>query len=125
METKVSAKRVESLVNTFGFAGGFVVDSDGKSGGVGMFWSSLVVVDVKSFNLHHIDVVVQCKDGSLPPRALRVSMVSLVERIDTLLGHFYDDYIISKIFCGCLVVISMKHYMARNTLVSMQERNGR
>jgi hypothetical protein len=43
------------------------VDSDGLSGGVGLFWSSAVTVDIKSSNLHHIDAVVQCKDGSVPP----------------------------------------------------------
>jgi hypothetical protein len=67
METKISAKRVEKLKSTFGFSGVFAVDSDGLSGGVGLFWSSAVTVDIKSYNLHHIDAVIQCKDGSVPP----------------------------------------------------------
>jgi hypothetical protein len=67
METKIEGKRVEKLTSTFGFAGGFAVDSDGLSGGVGIFWSSAVTVDIKGFSLHHIDAVVQCKDGSVPP----------------------------------------------------------
>jgi hypothetical protein len=66
METKISGKRVEKLISTFGFSGGFAVDSDGLSGGIGLFWSSAVTVDIKSFNSHHIDAVVQCKDGSIP-----------------------------------------------------------
>jgi hypothetical protein len=66
METKISGKRVEKLISTFGFSGGFAVDSDGLSGGIGLFWSSAVTVDIKSFNSHHIDAVVQCKDGSVP-----------------------------------------------------------
>ena len=64
METKVDAKRVEKLVNTFGFTRGFAVDSDGLSGGVVIYWSSLVVVDIKGANLHHIDAIFQCKDSS-------------------------------------------------------------
>lgn len=67
METKISAKRVEKLKSTFGFSGVFAVDSDGLSGGVGLFWSSAVTIDIKSYNLHHIDAVIQCKDGSVPP----------------------------------------------------------
>jgi hypothetical protein len=67
METKISGERTEKLISTFGFSGGFAVDSDGLSGGVGLFWSSAVTVDIKSSNLHHIDAVVQCKDGSVPP----------------------------------------------------------
>ena len=38
METKISAKRVEALKNVLGFPGCFAVDSDGLSGGVGLFW---------------------------------------------------------------------------------------
>jgi hypothetical protein len=67
METKICKKRVEKLSSTFGFAGGFAVDSDGLSGGIGLFWSSAVVVDLKSFNNHHIDVVVTFADGSGSP----------------------------------------------------------
>jgi hypothetical protein len=66
METKISGKRVEKLISTFGFSGGFAVDSDGLSGRIGLFWSSAVTVDIKSFNSHHIDAVVQCKDGFVP-----------------------------------------------------------
>jgi hypothetical protein len=67
METKIEGKRVEKLASTFGFAGGFAVDSVGLSGGIGIFWSSSVTVDLKSFNAHHIDVMVQDKNGSIPP----------------------------------------------------------
>jgi hypothetical protein len=67
METKIEGKRVEKLASTFGFAGGFAVSSTGLSGGIGIFWSSAVTVELESFNAHHIDVVVQDKDGLVPP----------------------------------------------------------
>ena len=38
METKIRGKRVEDLRHTLGFAGSFGVDSDGLSGGIGLFW---------------------------------------------------------------------------------------
>ena len=37
METKMSGKRVEKLCNALGFNSSFGVDSDGLSGGVGLF----------------------------------------------------------------------------------------
>jgi hypothetical protein len=67
METKISGKRVEKLAGALGFAGAYAVDSDGLSGGIGLFWSTDVVVDIKSFNSNHIDAVVSAKDGSGSP----------------------------------------------------------
>jgi hypothetical protein len=66
METKIKGKGVESLKSTLGFAGGFAVDSVGLSGGIGIFWSSVVTIEVKSFNKYHIDAIVQLKDNSIP-----------------------------------------------------------
>jgi hypothetical protein len=61
METKISGKRVEKLISTR-----FAVDSDGLSGGIGLFWSSAVTVDIKSSKSHHNYAVVQCKDSYVP-----------------------------------------------------------
>jgi hypothetical protein len=61
METKISAKRVEDLRVTLGFAGCFAVDSEGLSGGLGLFWSDDYDVSVKGFSTGHIDAMVQKK----------------------------------------------------------------
>ena len=58
METKIKAKRVEDMKFTLGFAGSFAVDSVGLSGGIGLFWSRDVTVDLKNFSKNHIDVLV-------------------------------------------------------------------
>jgi hypothetical protein len=62
METKISAKRVENLKLSLGFAGCFAVDSNGLSGGIGLFWSADISVDVKNFSACHIDAMVRSKD---------------------------------------------------------------
>ena len=67
METKIRAKRVEDLRARLGFAGCFAIDSEGLSGGLGLFWSSDVIVDVKNKSSDHIDCVVQKVDLSSPP----------------------------------------------------------
>ena len=62
METKISGKRVELLQGTLGFAGCFAVDSNGLSGGIGLFWSKNVVVGLKNYISSHIDVLVKKVD---------------------------------------------------------------
>ena len=59
METKINRIRVENLKQTLGFAGCFAVDSDGLSGGIGLYWSKDVSVKLKNYNSAHIDVVVR------------------------------------------------------------------
>ena len=64
METKISGDRVKSLRTSLGFAGCFAVDSNGLSGGIGLFWSAELVVDLKSYSSGHIDVVVRRENQS-------------------------------------------------------------
>ena len=66
METKISAKRVESLQHSLGFTGCFAVNSMGLSGGIGLFWSRDVDVELKNFSSAHIDVLVRRTDQVSP-----------------------------------------------------------
>ena len=47
------------LRHKFGDLNGIAVDSDGKSGGLALFWSQEVQVAVHSYSKGHIDVFVQ------------------------------------------------------------------
>ncbi|KAK3211645.1 hypothetical protein Dsin_016351 [Dipteronia sinensis] len=42
-----------------GFVGKLVVDCKGRSGGLCMFWSDKIVVDLLSYSIAHIDVKVK------------------------------------------------------------------
>ena len=64
METKISAKRVKNLQNSLGFAGCFAVSSVGLSGGLGLFWSADLDVELKNYSSAHIDVMVQRKNDT-------------------------------------------------------------
>jgi hypothetical protein len=66
METKISAERVEDLRIPLGYAGCFAMNSDGLSGGLGLFWSRDYEVDVKSYSIGHIDAMVRKKDQFSP-----------------------------------------------------------
>ena len=61
METKIPATRVESLQNLLGFSGCYAVSSRGLSGGIGMFWTSNLDVELKNYSTSHIDVLVRMK----------------------------------------------------------------
>ena len=56
METKTENVRMEQLRIILGFASELVMHSNGRSGGLCLFWSSSVVVDLLSFSRFHIDV---------------------------------------------------------------------
>lgn len=53
---------MESLQPLLGFAGSFAVDSDGLSGGIGLFWSEDVHLELKNYSKAHIDVRVRRKE---------------------------------------------------------------
>ncbi|XP_073362164.1 uncharacterized protein [Aegilops tauschii subsp. strangulata] len=59
METKIKGKKVEELKTSLGFSGCFAVDSDGLSGGIGLFWSRDVDVTLQNYSIAHIDVTVK------------------------------------------------------------------
>ena len=59
---KNKGKRVEDLQRHLGFGGCFAVDSVGLSGGIGLFWSHDVLVDLKNYSASHIDVSVKFKE---------------------------------------------------------------
>jgi hypothetical protein len=46
LETQVHKSRVEGLKNSLGFDNSFVVSSNGRSGGLGIFWNNDIKVDL-------------------------------------------------------------------------------
>jgi hypothetical protein len=60
-------KRAQNFMWTFGYSGSFAVSSEGRSGGLALFWLQQYNVDLKGFNAHCIDVVV-LSDGLAPWR---------------------------------------------------------
>ncbi|KAL5779494.1 hypothetical protein ACOSQ2_010231 [Xanthoceras sorbifolium] len=62
-ETISSQIQMEKLRVKFGFVGKLVVEKEGRSGGLGLFWSNKVYVSLLSFSRFHIDVRVQSHFG--------------------------------------------------------------
>ena len=115
METKISKKRTEKLCNSLGFSGSFAVSSDDLSGGIGLFWKAEVIVELKSYNSNHIDVLVQPRSGGVkwrftgfygePRRENRHTSWTLLRRLSNVLsypwlcmGDFNETLVSSKHF---------------------------
>ena len=64
METKSKIKRMERIKNIIGFANGLTVPSSGRSGGLAMFWTREVNLDINSYSGNHIDAIVRESDGN-------------------------------------------------------------
>src|SRR5438105_310312 len=58
-ETKVSDRRVQELKWRFGFDRAFGLRSEGRSGGLALFWNNDSSVILKSFSKSHINVLVK------------------------------------------------------------------
>lgn len=41
----------------------FTVERNGLGGGLALLWNDEIVVDIKSYSMHHIDVVVHMNNG--------------------------------------------------------------
>jgi hypothetical protein len=65
METKCSKVHMEVVRIKLGFAGAFIVDSVGRSGGLALLWKDDKEVEIQNFSRRHINAVVK-EDGLLP-----------------------------------------------------------
>lgn len=54
VETQIARTWVKSLVGTLGFDKSYAVDSNGRSGGLGIFWNNDIQVDVFGYSDYHI-----------------------------------------------------------------------
>jgi exonuclease III len=55
VETQVHKSRVERLASALGYDNCFAVSSEGRSGGLGIFWNNESKVEVFRFSRYHID----------------------------------------------------------------------
>jgi exonuclease III len=58
LETQIDKKRVEGLARTLGFDNSFAVSSQGRSGGLGLFWNNEINLEVLPYSQYHIDAII-------------------------------------------------------------------
>jgi exonuclease III len=57
-ETQISKACTEALATSLGFDRSFAVGSDGRSGGLGIYWNNDLTISVLGYSKYHIDVSV-------------------------------------------------------------------
>ncbi|KAE8793329.1 hypothetical protein D1007_32030 [Hordeum vulgare] len=62
VETQIKGYRVEVLVSTLGYDNAYAVDSQGRSGGMGLFWNNSTEVEILGYSVYHLDVLVLKND---------------------------------------------------------------
>jgi hypothetical protein len=55
-ETQIGKKTAENLAFSFGFDSSFAVSSDGRSGGLAMYWNKSMNLELIHFSQYHIDM---------------------------------------------------------------------
>ena len=63
-ETKLKSGQVKKVCNQLAIENVFVVDSEGKSGGLAIMWNTDMAVQIKSYSRHHINFQVQNAQGN-------------------------------------------------------------
>ena len=56
LETQVHKARVEGLASTLGYDHSFAISSSGRSGGIGLFWTNEIKIDILPYSQYHLDV---------------------------------------------------------------------
>ncbi|XP_074306558.1 uncharacterized protein LOC141641810 [Silene latifolia] len=71
METMISANNLEKIKNKCGFTSGICISSNGRSGGLGIWWKD-INAQLVSYNNHHFAIKIVGEDGSILWRAVGV-----------------------------------------------------
>ena len=71
VETQIDKIRVEKLKGELGYDSSYVVSSDGRSGGLGLFWNDEIKLKVSGYSKYHIDAMID----NLGPSAWRLTCV--------------------------------------------------
>lgn len=108
-ETKLSSGEFYRIRDNLGDFHGLAVDSMGRSGGLALLWRKDIDVVLSSMSVHHIDVVVR-RGVSDEEWRFTGFMVGRKFIIDICLGGYLRVLLLSHLFLGFVLVISMRYY---------------
>ena len=81
VETQIEGRRVEALASSIGFDNSYAIDSQGRSGGIGLFWNNSIKVEILGYSCYHLDISVE-EQGEDPWR-----MTCVYGEVQTHLRH--------------------------------------
>ena len=115
METKFSVREMEPIKAELGYPSMLAVSSEGRKGGLALFWAAEVVVDTQTYSPNHIDANI-CIQNSPPWRLTGVYGHPEKERkVETwrLMRHLHA--------CGTLPWVCLGDF---NEILSFDEKKG-
>lgn len=59
VETQISGTRVEALASSLGNDKANAINSQGRSGGIGLFWNNTINVEILGDSVYHIDAKIE------------------------------------------------------------------
>jgi len=59
VETQIDGNRVEALSGRLGYDNAYVVSSQGRSGGIGLFWNNSIKVEILGYSVYHLDAMLE------------------------------------------------------------------
>lgn len=62
VETQIDRSRVQNLAGSIGYDNGYAVSSQGRSGGLGIFWNNPIKIEILGYSVYHIDCSVEEPD---------------------------------------------------------------
>ena len=62
METKLSVREIEPIKTELGYPSMLAVSSEGRKGGLALFWAAGVVVDTQTYSPNHIDANIRTQN---------------------------------------------------------------
>jgi hypothetical protein len=81
-ETRQQQERVSNLRFRIGLNKSFVVDGQGKGGGLGLYWDDTMNINILSYSLHYTNTLIWHAEHHA-----HLFMVSLVLRQELTCGH--------------------------------------
>jgi hypothetical protein len=69
----------------------FVVDGQGKGGGLALYWFDSIKVDILSYGMHHIDTMIWDDTHHAGWRGAFIYMGNLTPSIDMLCGNSSEE----------------------------------
>jgi hypothetical protein len=116
-EAHLCKARVENLCRRLCFDHMLVSVSDGRSGGLVLFWNNDIQVTSSEVTPNFIDIYIN--EHNEGDGGLLVYMGNQVVKTNTLLGSIFVVCMLLLIFLGLCLVISTKFYMERKRRVEM------
>jgi hypothetical protein len=83
LEMQISKNRAGALASTFGFDRAFAVGTEGRSGGLGIFWNNYINFNVLDYSKYHIDASAQGFGGDMWRLTLVYGEAQTAERYKT------------------------------------------